>query len=295
MSADGRFAPSPTGPLHLGSLRTALLAWLFARSQSARFLLRVEDLDPQRSRAEWERPQLEDLARSASTGTVRRPPVRAAGALRRRAGQPRRRRAPVPVLLHARRDPGGGFGAPRRAAGGRLPGHVPVTERRRAGRRGWRPGGRLRSASAPTQSGRVRGPPARAAVRVVDDFVVRRATESPPTSSPSWSTMPPRRSARWCAAPTWRTRRHARSCWRACSASRRRPTRTCRSCSAPDGTPTRQAPRRHDAHPLGAARRTLALLAHSLGLAEGATASRGDRTAGRVSPRPDPVSPNRFS
>ncbi len=61
MSADGRFAPSPTGPLHLGSLRTALAAWLFARSQAARFLLRVEDLDPQRSRPEFERAQLADL------------------------------------------------------------------------------------------------------------------------------------------------------------------------------------------------------------------------------------------
>ena len=42
---DGRFAPSPTGTLHLGNLRTALLAWLFARSQDARFLVRMEDLD----------------------------------------------------------------------------------------------------------------------------------------------------------------------------------------------------------------------------------------------------------
>jgi glutamyl-tRNA synthetase len=62
LSADGRFAPSPTGPLHLGSLRTALVAWLFARSQNARFLVRIEDLDPQRSRPEFERSQLEDLA-----------------------------------------------------------------------------------------------------------------------------------------------------------------------------------------------------------------------------------------
>ena len=61
MTADGRFAPSPTGPLHLGSLRTALVAWLFARSQSARFRLRVEDLDPQRSRREFEATQLADL------------------------------------------------------------------------------------------------------------------------------------------------------------------------------------------------------------------------------------------
>jgi glutamyl-tRNA synthetase len=61
VAPDGRFAPSPTGPLHLGSLRTALVAWLFARRQSARFLLRVEDLDPQRSRPEFERGQLADL------------------------------------------------------------------------------------------------------------------------------------------------------------------------------------------------------------------------------------------
>ena len=41
----GRWAPSPTGDLHLGNLRTALLAWLFARSAGGRFLWRFEDLD----------------------------------------------------------------------------------------------------------------------------------------------------------------------------------------------------------------------------------------------------------
>ena len=58
---DGRFAPSPTGPLHLGNLRTALLAWLFARSQGARFLVRVEDLDRSRVRTGAEEAQLADL------------------------------------------------------------------------------------------------------------------------------------------------------------------------------------------------------------------------------------------
>lgn len=60
-SADGRFAPSPSGPLHIGNLRTALLAWLFARSAGARFKLRIEDLDPQRSRREHEARQITDL------------------------------------------------------------------------------------------------------------------------------------------------------------------------------------------------------------------------------------------
>ena len=58
---DGRFAPSPTGPLHLGNLRTALVAWLFARANGGRFLLRVDDLDPDRSRPEHEVAQLDDL------------------------------------------------------------------------------------------------------------------------------------------------------------------------------------------------------------------------------------------
>ena len=40
----GRFAPSPSGDLHLGNLRTALLAWCFARHSGGRFLIRVEDL-----------------------------------------------------------------------------------------------------------------------------------------------------------------------------------------------------------------------------------------------------------
>jgi glutamyl-tRNA synthetase len=57
----GRFAPSPSGPLHEGNLRTALVAWMRARHHGARFLLRIEDLDPQRSRREHERSQIADL------------------------------------------------------------------------------------------------------------------------------------------------------------------------------------------------------------------------------------------
>ena len=62
MTADGRFAPSPTGTLHVGNLRTALVAWLFARSQDARYLARMEDLDAGRVRERFYDEQLADLA-----------------------------------------------------------------------------------------------------------------------------------------------------------------------------------------------------------------------------------------
>ena len=61
-SRDGRYAPSPTGDLHLGNLRTALLAWLFARAAGARFLVRLEDHDAGRVRPGIARRQLDDLA-----------------------------------------------------------------------------------------------------------------------------------------------------------------------------------------------------------------------------------------
>jgi glutamyl-tRNA synthetase len=57
----GRYAPSPTGDLHLGNLRTAVLAWLFARSTGRRFLLRFEDLDTGRVRPGLDERQRRDL------------------------------------------------------------------------------------------------------------------------------------------------------------------------------------------------------------------------------------------
>ncbi len=58
----GRFAPSPTGDLHVGNLRTAAIAWLCARSAGRRFLVRMEDLDRIQAVAENEQRQLWDLA-----------------------------------------------------------------------------------------------------------------------------------------------------------------------------------------------------------------------------------------
>jgi glutamyl-tRNA synthetase len=60
-SCRGRYAPSPTGRLHLGNARTALLAWLAARLGGCTFVLRIEDLDRGRARPEAEGALLDDL------------------------------------------------------------------------------------------------------------------------------------------------------------------------------------------------------------------------------------------
>ncbi len=58
-----RFAPSPTGYLHIGGARTALFNWLFARGRGGKFLLRIEDTDRERStRRDRGDPQGPDLA-----------------------------------------------------------------------------------------------------------------------------------------------------------------------------------------------------------------------------------------
>ena len=62
MPVRGRFAPSPTGQLHLGNARTALLAWLDARSAGGAFLMRIEDLDRARVQPGAEAQQLAELA-----------------------------------------------------------------------------------------------------------------------------------------------------------------------------------------------------------------------------------------
>ena len=58
----GRYAPSPTGPLHLGNLQTALLSWLISRLEGGEWLLRIDDLDTPRNRSGAEASILADLA-----------------------------------------------------------------------------------------------------------------------------------------------------------------------------------------------------------------------------------------
>lgn len=57
-----RLAPSPTGPLHIGTARTALFNWLFARQSGGQFVLRIEDTDRERSKKKFEKEILESLS-----------------------------------------------------------------------------------------------------------------------------------------------------------------------------------------------------------------------------------------
>ena len=122
-----RFAPSPTGHLHVGNARTALFNWLLARGQGGTFILRIEDTDVERSTRESEEAILRDLrwlGLDLGRGARRRrraralPAVRAAASLSVVRQGIARRRARLPLLLHhdaARRRAAGRGG--RRAAG----------------------------------------------------------------------------------------------------------------------------------------------------------------------------------
>src|SRR4026209_1471657 len=59
MTVRTRFAPSPTGYLHIGGVRTALFNWLFSRQRGGQFLLRIDDTDQQRNVAEAPQPILD--------------------------------------------------------------------------------------------------------------------------------------------------------------------------------------------------------------------------------------------
>ena len=56
-----RFAPSPTGPLHIGGVRTALFNWLYSKNQKGNFYLRVEDTDKERSKEEYKKQIIQSL------------------------------------------------------------------------------------------------------------------------------------------------------------------------------------------------------------------------------------------
>ena len=201
--ADGRFAPSPTGTLHLGNLRTALLAWLFARSAGARFLVRMEDLDPGRVR-----PGLGARAARGPGGD------RARLGRRRCVWQSARAEAYEAAIARLRAEDRvyecfctraeirAASSAPHGPLPeGALPRHVPAADRRRAAAQA-----RRRAAAGAAAAGRRRAVSSsrtgcsgvtgwRSTTSSCDATTARRRT-----TWRSWSTTPPRASARSCGA-----------------------------------------------------------------------------------------------
>jgi glutamyl-tRNA synthetase len=166
----GRYAPSPTGELHLGNLRTAVLAWLFARTTGRRFLLRIEDLDSTRVRpgaAAQQVADLVDLGLDFDDEPVLQSRRRTAyeAALAQLAGQTYECFCTRQEIAEAASAP---HGQPPRYPGTCLT----LTERDRAQRRPTRrPALRLRAAGAlQTVDDVLHGE----VIGTVDDFVVRR-------------------------------------------------------------------------------------------------------------------------
>ena len=126
MSIVTRFAPSPTGFLHLGHAFSALFAWRRAREAGGRFLLRLEDIDPARCRPEYAAAILEDLAWLGLDwdGEVRVQSQHLRG-VSRRAGCVGGARPAVSVLLHPRRHPAIGRRAAHAGRRAAVPRHLP--------------------------------------------------------------------------------------------------------------------------------------------------------------------------
>ncbi|HEV7128748.1 MAG TPA: tRNA glutamyl-Q(34) synthetase GluQRS [Ktedonobacterales bacterium] len=185
----GRFAPSPTGALHLGNLRTALLAWLFARGSGGSFILRLEDLDRPRVRPGAAQQLLDDLRwlgldwdEGPDVGGPLGPYAQSQrdaiylGALARL-----RRQGLLYPCYCTRAELARVASAPRGAAddGPRYPGtcrQLTRGQRREQEASGRRPALRFRApATAITFADRVAGPVLERVDEAVGDFVVRRS------------------------------------------------------------------------------------------------------------------------
>jgi glutamyl-tRNA synthetase len=208
-----RFAPSPTGPLHLGNARAALFNYLFARRHDGAFILRVEDTDAERSEARYE-AQVMEAMRWLGLVWDEGPDIGGPCAPYR---QSERRAAYVaaverlvaagkayPCFLH--RTAVGGIASPAKAhqasAGLRRP--VPRPERRR-GPRGLAAGEPYTVRLALPEQGEVvlddlvRGR-VTLAIKNLDDFIIQRSNGNPLSFSPAWSTTPTCASRMSCAA-----------------------------------------------------------------------------------------------
>ena len=110
-----RFAPSPTGRMHIGNARTALLNWLYVRPRGGRFILRFDDTDLERSKAEYAEAIEKDLAWLGVAPDLMRRQSERMAALRRSG---RKTQGPGPSLPRLR-DGGRTRPAPQAPAGAR--------------------------------------------------------------------------------------------------------------------------------------------------------------------------------
>jgi glutamyl-tRNA synthetase len=188
----GRFAPSPTGDLHLGNARTALLSWLAARAAGARYLLRVEDLDGPRVRPGLEARMLDEL-RWLGLDWDEGPDVGGPAGPYRQSGRRERYAAALEALIAAghvypcfcsRAEIAAASQAPHGPSddGPRYPGTCralpPAELARRAAAR--RPAWRFRVPAGPIAfDDGVHGPQAFDVAATVGDFVVARADGVP--------------------------------------------------------------------------------------------------------------------
>ena len=239
----GRFAPSPSADLHIGNLRTAMLAWLFARSTGRRFLMRIDDLDD-RTHADVARRQLDDLAAIGLTWD---------GPAEWQSEHPQRYDDVVDYLADhgllyecycSRRDIAQAPRAPH-APQGAYPGTCrDLSDAERESRRremGRPPALRLRAeAIVHTVHDLLHGE----YTGIVDDFVVRRGDGVPAYNLAVVVDDTRRASTRWCAETTCCRRRRGRPTSRGCWATRSRRTRTSRWCSTKTarGWPNATAP-----------------------------------------------------
>ena len=199
-----RFAPSPTGQLHVGNARTALFNWLLARGSGGTFILRIEDTDVERSTRESEAAILRDLRwlgldwdEGPDIGGPRGPyrqseRLHLYAVVREGAAQ---RRAAYYCFCSTRAARGRAAGGARRGPPGALRGHVPPAVARAGATRASPPASARRSASACPRIATSSSPTlVRGDVRFPDRRHRRsghrpRRRHARPTTSPSSSTM----------------------------------------------------------------------------------------------------------
>ena len=227
MSVVTRFAPSPTGFLHIGGARTALFNWLFTRHHGGVFRLRIEDTDRARSTQEAIDAILDGLRwLDLALGRRGRLPIEAARAPRRGGEGPARGRAGLSLLGELRRSWPRCARRPRRRGARRAttacgatailprrpPGSIPLSgfARRRTARRSSRTWSRAKSASSTSSS---------------TTWCCCAMTARRPTCFRSWSTTTTWRSPMRSAATTISPMRFARRSfsWRSAGCRRNSP------------------------------------------------------------------------